>query len=654
MQTGRHKFFSFFLCLFTVLTQTYVTCADLGQPVLLWDRGGCTHWCMTGWYASPALADLDGNGTLEAVWASYRVWVFDAASGTEYWSVYTGHDIHYSGDEYVGRTWPSPVVADVDADGALEIVTAHSGGWVCVYSITGEFDPGWPVQVSPDSELRTLAAYDFEKDGDLEIVVASTSFGNDEEWYVLEHTGQIRSGWPQHDGSCYAAGCFNQNVAIADLDRDNRAEVIGPNDTHYICAFSDAGGCIPAHPMYDGRFWGQVGVWVDLEAELRGWGHCGTEHRPNFCHAPPVAADMNGDGTLEIVIVGNVHNCGTSPYTDLYEVPIVFNADRSRFASGPFDWTVWPAPPYPGAWEALSQDYNRIESCHPNPTVADVDNDGVMELFYPSYDGKVHGFRLDKSEFGQWPYPVTDPGEGFIRFASEVLAADLDGSGTVEIIFGSWTEKSSGRAGRLHILSGYGEPLQIVDVPGEPGEWNGILGAPTLGDIDGNGDLELIAGTSSTGLIAYDLPGATGSDIRWGTGRGSNLRNGALETALPDMMIDIAPDSPAYTAGDTIRVRLGMANPRSNVNCDLYLAIDVYGVPLFISPEPFWPNFTMQPYRFTLRPLPGGFTMDPTEILALYLGNAPLPTFSFDWYALLTGADNMNILAMDWENTQIY
>ncbi len=625
--------------------------ADLGTPVLKWDRAGCTHWCMTGWYASPAVADLDGNGTMEIVWASYKVWVLDAATGTEYWGVYTGHDVTYTGDDYVGRTWPSPVVADIDGNGTLDIVTAHSDGWVCAYDYTGHFLPGWPLQAAPESELRTLAVYDLDADGTMEIFVASTSFGNDEEWYVYEHNGQIRPGWPQHDGDCSAAGCFNQNIAIADIDQDDRGEIIGPNDTHYICAFQDNGACIPAHPMYEGRYWGQVGVWVDLTAELRGWGYCGTEHRPNFCHSAPVVADMNGDGVLEIVIVGNVHNCDTSPYTDLYEVPIVLNPDRSRFVSGGYDWTVWPAPPSPGAWAPLSQDYGIIESCQPNPTVADVDGDGILEIFYPAYDGKVHGFKLDKTEFGRWPYSVTNYAEGFIRFASEILVADLDGNGQVEVIFGSWTQKSSGQPGKLHILSATGDLIYEVNIPHDAGEWNGILGAPALADIDGDNELELVAGTSATGVIAYDLPGAVNAVIHWGTGRGSNTRHGALETELSALTVDITTNQAMYAPGDTIRIGLGMTNPRTDLNCDLYLVLMVYGIPFFISPEPAWPTFDPYPYRFLLRPLPENFVMDPVEIFTIPLMVDTLPTLTFEWYALLTAGDSLNVFAMDVETS---
>ncbi|HQY94419.1 MAG TPA: VCBS repeat-containing protein, partial [Caldilinea sp.] len=43
-------------------------------PVLKWQRGGCfASWCQTGWYASPAVADLDGDGTMEVIAAAHAV-----------------------------------------------------------------------------------------------------------------------------------------------------------------------------------------------------------------------------------------------------------------------------------------------------------------------------------------------------------------------------------------------------------------------------------------------------------------------------------------------------------------------------------------------------------------------------------------------------
>ena len=71
-------------------------------------------------------------------------------------------------------------------------------------------------------------------------------------------------------------------------------------------------------------------MWITA-VDLRGYANCGTEHRPNFANSAPTIADVNGDGVLEVVVVGNVYNCGTDPYTDLYEMPFILNADRTRW-----------------------------------------------------------------------------------------------------------------------------------------------------------------------------------------------------------------------------------------------------------------------------------------------------------------------------------
>jgi len=47
------------------------------------------------------------------------------------------HDRSEPDADNVGRTWPGIVVADVDDDGEVEIVTAHSGGYVSVYNHEG-------------------------------------------------------------------------------------------------------------------------------------------------------------------------------------------------------------------------------------------------------------------------------------------------------------------------------------------------------------------------------------------------------------------------------------------------------------------------------------------------------------------------------------
>ncbi|MDX1437335.1 MAG: VCBS repeat-containing protein [Anaerolineales bacterium] len=488
-------------------------------PVQKWKDAGCyTSWCETGWYASPAIADLDGDSSPEVIAASYSIFILDGATGA----------LEMQIDPDGGREWPGVVVADIDNDSDLEIVSAHGGGYVHAFDHLG--NPLWSQQPTPGNELRSLAASDLDANGDLEIIIASTR--PDDQWFVYEHNGNLRSGdWPQHgpdsDGNGYTAGAFNENVAVGDLDGDGRGEIVGPNDTHYLAAFHDDGTQIQANSIYGAnKPWSRVGVHVDHSVDLRGWAYCGTEHRPNFAHSPPIVVDVNGDGDQEAVVVGNVYNCGTSPYSSLYEMPYILNGDRSRWADDGFDWTAIPVPD--GSAGPLSENYNVIESSHPNPVAADLDGDGNLEIIYPSYDGRVHAYWLDKTQHHQWPFEVHQPGEGVIRFAADPVVADLNADGFAELIFASWVQKGTYQTGKLHIVDWKGRPIHEINLPAAYGgsDWNGSLAAPALGDIDGDPDLELVLNLAHSGFVAYDLPGTEDAVIYWSTGRGSNLREG--------------------------------------------------------------------------------------------------------------------------------
>ena len=113
----------------------------------------------------------------------------------------------------------------------------------------------------------------------------------------------------------------------------------------------------------------------------------------------------------------------------------------------------------------MSEDYNLIENNVPNPVAADMDNDGKMEILYPSYDGRMHAYWLDKTEHGNWPYSVYYPADGYLTFATEPVVADLYGDSQAEIIFASWVQKGTDQTGKLYILDHLGNPLQIVSLP---------------------------------------------------------------------------------------------------------------------------------------------------------------------------------------------
>jgi hypothetical protein len=426
---------------------------------------------------------------------------------------------------------PGVAAVDLTGDGSLEIIVGRSGDQLSVYSSQGSLL--WQRYPFGDGEIRTLGVADVDNDSEYEVIVGRASGGSTKQLSVYEPDGSVRPGWPaRRDGEVgYGWGMYNQNAAAGDLDGDGYLEIIGPTDTHYITTLDKDGNQLPAHSMYndinpDGpKVWSQVGVHVDQWVDLRGYADCGVEHRPNFADSPPVIADLDGNGTPEIIVVGNVYNCGTSPYTSLYHMPFIFNPDRSRWAASGYDWTVLPAPD--GAAAPISESYAVIETAAPNPVTADLDGDGRLEILYASYDGRVHAYWLDKTQHGNWPFAVYQPTEGLLCFASEPVVADLDNNGKAEVIFTSWVQKGTHRTGKLHILNYLGSLLHEIDLPaGRNGTWNGGLAAPTLANIDLDADLEIVLLTAYSGVVVYDLPGTSHARLLWSTGRGSLYRSG--------------------------------------------------------------------------------------------------------------------------------
>ena len=502
----------------------------VSAPVLKWQDGGCTPApaggprCLVGWYSSPAVADLDGDGQPDVIWGSSGdVVALRGDNGNLKWRASSSN-----------RVWADIAVADLTGDGTPEVIVGRAGDELTVYDRFGGVV--WTRNPFGVGETRTLAVADLDNDGRREIIVGRADpngpWPQSSQVTVFEPDGSVRPGWPaRRDGEPgFGGGMYNENVAVADMNGDGFKEVFGSSGAHYMMGLDRNGNQLTVNGLFaPRRFWSEVGIHVDQAADLRGYANCGVEHRPTFSMSAPVVADVNGDGVPELIVVGNIYNC--SGYASLYQIPFILNRDRTRWSGSGFDWTVLPTP-RPGSGPR-SEDASVIEVALANPVVADLDGDGFMEIIYPSYDGRVHAYWLDKTEHGSWPYtvPTTGAAGDDFRFASEPAVVDLNNDGCAEVIFTSWPRKNVNGVGQLHILNCRGEELYRIDLPAPSfgRTWNGGMAAPTIADIDGDGNLDVVIGTVSTGVVAYELPNSAGARVLWGTGRGSYRRAGTAE-----------------------------------------------------------------------------------------------------------------------------
>lgn len=466
------------------------------------------------WFGSPAFADLDGDGENEVIAGRHSVLYVWKASGDLLWRAPMGQDASSPDDHASARQYAAPAIGDFDHDGMLEIATAYSH-FIAVYKNDGSFAPGWPVSFpDSESEIRSVAAADLDHDGFWEIAAVKTSDGPVA--VVFDHQGRVLDGWPQVDcEGCYDYGGYNQNIGLADIAGDGDLEVIATYDCSYIGFFTRTGEALPAHPDLHGDVIPSVPMFHDWALQVQGWGPDG-EDRDEFTDSPPAFGDIDGDGRLEIVLYSDHERAGE--YKNRGNCLWVLEADLSRVPG--FEWPICSGGPIFEGYK------DNIVQVAPVPAVADIQGDSRPEIIVPSYDGLMRAYSPDGEEL--WAVEFDSPGGSFIG-ASGAVVADLNGDGRPEVIFATYS-MDEGRS-HLYIVSAGGAVLQKI-----PLEKRGSMSPPTVGDVDGDGQLDILLSLKDTlggglgGVQLWTVPGAGTACIPWPTGRANMARTGA---ALP-------------------------------------------------------------------------------------------------------------------------
>lgn len=527
-----------------------------------------TGWCEDAYHGKPVLCDLDQDGALEILAASYSLVCLDAATGSLKWRVPVGYDRNTAEAQPAMRTWPDLYVGDIDGDGRNEIVAGHGSsilgqGMVAVYDENGYYKPGWPKTLP--NEVYSIAVADLDGDGAMEIA-AGIGVQDGVNVYVYEHDGSLRPGWPQLEAGSdgqktlilpdsdtkapslgYSWGMFNDNLAIGDIDGDGVKEIVAPADMGQICAYKPDGTQVrSAFQMEIGKnnyniteqvVWGRVGTFSDAEYESKVYnGGFGRESEPNpadpngpwlkidlatlpmnerltahFTHSKALIADLDGNGVNEVAVVGDIHDRADEAAANagadlphLYQELFLFNGDRTRFNAA---WSTQPKAKDGPLCPLTDSDWETIDRCMPDPVAADLDGDGKLEVLYPDYSGKLNCYWLDHTQHGSWPIQVYDGST--LEYAAAPAFYDVTGDGKLEVIFTTYTQKTGTKKGSLCIADGEGNLLQQVELPDTADTSNsvpnGCMATPVIGDVDGDGRAEIVLQTCLSGVTVYDL-----------------------------------------------------------------------------------------------------------------------------------------------------
>ncbi len=347
-------------------------------------------------------------------------------------------------------TSEGPMLGDLDRDGKWEIIVA-SGKKVYVFRHNGTLLPGWP-QATIFSTGNSPAVGDLDGDGFLDVVTLDREgFTRRSYLYAWDHQGRLHSGFPLEPGFGSSA------VTLYDLEGDGLLEIVG-SFAEKIFVFH-----------HDGTI-------------AKGWPQSIPDYYPL---SKPSISNINADGQADIVVAAQFKTSGDFENTARGRL-YVWNASGELLPGWPID-------------TPLGQDFRYL--C--NPALADVDQDGFAEIAVGTAGyGRRRPFaalyRYDGTMMPGWPIFTAGMDSLVAGFVAGPSVADIDADGDRELIFGdrfdhvvAWNADGSLAPGWPVILSEIDTTLVF----------RSVFANPTIGDIDGDGRLEVFATNSQADLV---------------------------------------------------------------------------------------------------------------------------------------------------------
>ena len=430
------------------------------------------------------------------------------------------------------NTDSEPAYADLDGDGRKEVLLSTYGS--NLYSVinawreNGSPLPGWPVTASDVKVPRTPAIGDIDGDGDLEVVVGSEN-GRVAAWH---HDGRMVTGFPRQPSADVNSGDGNifRGVVLANLDDDPALEIIVPMITGLTHVLKGDGARLSGWPKYLGMFEWTAAAVGDLDRD----GRVEIVNRQ-----PNGFSVVRRDGTPLCCWASSTLNPGT------YISPAV-----ADLASSGYPWVVdVDAYGYVSAYSSTGARMwlspVSVPFSDSGLAIGDLDGSG-LKIFVGDETGRLYGIDAFGFMLPGWPVRVND------QVSGAPLILDLDGDGRQDVL-------SASREGGIYGWDISGRQILGMFAPA------GVSRTPAAGDLDGDGDLELIVVDLAHNITVFDLPVPFDPDrADWPVHQADPRRTGHARFRDPDLLprnlrlaasttasgrIDLAWDPPLNSAG---------------------------------------------------------------------------------------------------------
>ena len=398
---------------------------------------------------SPTIADLDDDGTLEVLAFTHnmhRLHCFDHEGNME-WPPFTCSD-------QVASWYGKPAVAEFNGDGVLDVAVSNTNQsspngnsiWI-VDGATGTeiFHIPMPFRAECMPSLADVVAADGNgpPDGQVDIFV-----GRNDVW---------------QSNICYTA-CYNG--ANGNLVWETRREWYSLATP----ALADFDGDSIPDCLTGGGYYDEPPVW-------------------NGPHLLQGEANPDGDRLLwEADFGGNILGAPSLHDYTGDDIPDVIVGDHSGYSStircldGETGESIW--------WEWF--DPNMA-----NPALGDLNQDGYPDIVAFEYYDRVYAFNGDPDATERVLWIWTDPDTRHLDTRGSPTLYDVTCDGVPDVI-ACMVYNETPAQGIVWIIDGStGTDIAHLDVPGDRIGW----GAPAVGDIDNNGETDIVFGSYEDGVL---------------------------------------------------------------------------------------------------------------------------------------------------------